>query len=64
MHFTDDEREGGYEAERARHLLEHGECRQGPHRVGGSRTMHCLSCCPPPLSEDQKSMIRRILTRR
>lgn len=61
MYFTDDERER-YDAEEARYMALHGNCRAHRHHVSGSLTLHCGKCCPsPPFSPAQRHRLARIL---
>ena len=60
--MTDAERADD-EATEADFMRRHPDCHAGRLSMSGSRTIHCMFCCPPPpLSDKQISQIRAILT--
>lgn len=61
MHGTDQQR-AEREAEEHEYSRLHSDCGRGRWTVSGSRTQHCMDCCPPPpLSQAQIDAIAGIL---
>ncbi|WP_285039149.1 hypothetical protein [Plantibacter sp. lyk4-40-MEA-4] len=44
-----------HEAATAAFITAHSDCHEGSCTVQGSRTMHCVLCCPPPPMSPQVS---------
>jgi len=61
MHLSPEEK-AEYDADDAAWRERHGECHAGRWSLAGSRTRHCMQCCPPPaLPDDAVERVHRIL---